>query len=170
MYLEHLGDYMAFTIGSSGHELCVATGGMNIATGLPDIPEKPTVKVDQEWLIGENPDVIVKMVYCSKSGLCGYGGDDPQEMKRVRENLKNRYGWDGMTAVTNGRVYLIDRDLFGSTANFIGATYMAKWLYPDLFGDLNPEAVHQEYLTEYQGLDYDLSEHGVFVYPPLDEV
>ncbi len=45
---------------------------------------------------------------------------------------------------------------------------MAKWLYPDLFEDLDPEAFHQEYLTEYQRLDYDLSEHGVFVYPPLD--
>jgi len=170
VYLEHLGDYTAFTVGSSGHEICVAAGGINIATDLPDIPEKPTVKVDREWLIEENPDVIVKMVYCGKSGLCGYGGDDPQEMKRLRENLKNRSEWGGMTAVTNDRVYLIDRDLFGSTANFVGATYMAKWFYPDIFEDLDPEAFHQEYLTEYQGLDYDLSEHGVFVYPPLDEV
>ncbi len=170
VYLEHLGDYMAFTIGSSGHELCLTAGGINIATDLPDIPKKPIVKVDREWVIEENPDVIIKMVYCSKSSLCGYGGDDPQEMKRLRENLKNRSEWEGMTAVANDRIYLIDRDLFGSTANFISGTYMAKWFYPDLFEDLDPEAFHQEYLTEYQGLDYDLSEHGVFVYPPLDEV
>jgi iron complex transport system substrate-binding protein len=168
VYLEHLGDYVAFTVGSSGHEICVAAGGINIATDLPDIPEKPTVKVDQEWLIEENPDVIVKMVYCGKSGLCGYGGDDPQEMKQLREELMNRSGWEGMTAVANDRVYLIDKDLFGSTANFVGATYLAKWFYPDLFEDLDPEAFHQEYLTEYQRLDYDLSEHGVFVYPPLE--
>ena len=169
VYLEHLGDNMAMTIGSSGHEICLAAGGMNIATDLPDLPEKQIVKVDPEWLIEENPDVIVKIVYCGKSGLCGYGGDDPQEMKQLREELMNRSGWEGMTAVTTDRVYMIDRDLFGSTANFVSITYLAKWLYPDLFEDLDPEAFHQEYLTEYQRLDYDLSEHGVFVYPSLVE-
>ena len=168
VYLEHIGDYMAFTVGSSGHEMCVATGGINIATDLPDIPKKPTVKVDPEWLIEENPDVIVKMVYCSKSGLCGYCEDDPQEMKKRRAEFMSRPGWEGLTAVANDRVYLIDRDLLGSTANFVGATYMAKWLYPDLFEDLDPNAFHQEYLTEFQRLDYDLDEHGVFAYPPIE--
>ena len=170
VYIEHLDDYNAMTVGSSGHELCVAAGGINIATDLPDTSKKPTITVDPEWVIEENPDVIVKMVYCSKFGLCGYGGDDPQEMKKLRENLMNRSGWEGMTAVANDRVYILDRDLFGSTANFISAAYLAKWFYPDLFEDLDPEAFHQEYLTEYQGLDYDLSEHGVFVYPPLNKV
>lgn len=47
--------------------------------------------------------------------------------------------------------------------------YMAKWFYPELFEDLDPQAIHQEYLTEIQGLDYDLNEHGVFVNPPLEE-
>ncbi len=46
---------------------------------------------------------------------------------------------------------------------------MAKWFHPELFEDLDPQAIHQEYVTEFQGLDYDLSEHGVFVYPPLEE-
>ena len=169
VYIEHLDDYNAMTVGSSGHELCVAAGGINIATDLPDTSKKPTITVDPEWVIEENPDVIVKMVYCSKFGLCGYGGDDPQEMKKLRENLMNRSGWEGMTAVANDRVYILDRDLFGSTANFISAAYLAKWFYPDLFEDLDPVAFHQEYLTEYQRLDYDLSEHGVFVYPPLTE-
>ncbi len=44
---------------------------------------------------------------------------------------------------------------------------MAKWFYPDLFEDLDPQAIHQEYLTRFQGLDYDLDEYGVFVYPEL---
>jgi iron complex transport system substrate-binding protein len=29
--------------------------------------------------------------------------------------------------------------------------------------------IHQEYLTRFQGLDIDLDEKGVFVYPPLEE-
>jgi len=33
--------------------------------------------------------------------------------------------------------------------------------------DLDPQAIHHEYLTRFQGLDYDLGEQGAFVYPPL---
>ena len=49
----------------------------------------------------------------------------------------------------------------------IGAAYMAKLFHPGLFEDLDPEALHQEYLNM-QGLDYDLNLHGVFLYPPLE--
>ena len=46
--------------------------------------------------------------------------------------------------------------------------YMAKWFYPDIFEDLDPEVIHQEYLDRFQELDYDLDEHGVFAYPPIE--
>jgi iron complex transport system substrate-binding protein len=42
---------------------------------------------------------------------------------------------------------------------------MAKWFHPELFGDLDPKAIHQQYLTDFMGIDYDLNEHGVFAYP-----
>jgi iron complex transport system substrate-binding protein len=52
-----------------------------------------------------------------------------------------------------------------NTLSVIGFAYIAKWLYPDLFEDLDPKALHQEYLTRFLKLDYDLDERGVFVYP-----
>ena len=166
VYIEYCKDYRAFVTGSAGHEICVAAGGVNIAAGLPRFSEKPIAEVDQEWLIEENPDVIVKVV-CCKSGLCGYGEDDPEAMGQERERIMSRPGWGGTTAVDENRTYLVDMDLVGSTANFVGATYMAKWLYPDLFEDLDPKAFHQEYLTRFQRLDYDLGENGVFVCPEV---
>jgi len=42
--------------------------------------------------------------------------------------------------------------------------YWAKGLHPELCSDLDPQAIHQEYLTDFLGIDYDLEEHGVFVY------
>ncbi|OEU50895.1 MAG: hypothetical protein BA871_01230 [Desulfuromonadales bacterium C00003096] len=169
VYIEYSEDYRAFATGSSGHEICVAAGGVNIAADLPRFSEKPIVEVDPEWLIVENPDVIVAAVRC-KTGLCGYGEDDPEAIGLERERIMSRHGWEGMNAVAGNRTYLIDMDLVGSTANFVGATYMAKWLYPDLFEDLDPEAFHQEYLTRFQRLDYDLDESGVFVCPSAPEV
>jgi iron complex transport system substrate-binding protein len=42
---------------------------------------------------------------------------------------------------------------------------MAEWFHPTLFSDLDPQAIHQQYLTDFMRIDYDLSEHGVFAYP-----
>ena len=164
VYFEHIEDYRSFTTGSSGHEICLAAGGINIAADLARSSEKPIVQVDQEWLIEQNPDVIIKIVQC-KSGLCGYGENNPEEMNSLRDTIMNRPGWESITAVKNDRVYLIDKDLIGSTANFVGATYVTKWLYPDIFEHLDPQAFHQQYLMDFQQLDYDLSEQGVFMCP-----
>ncbi len=164
VFIEHPLDYKTFVRGSGGHEVCVAAGGINIASDFPHISSKPVVKANPEWLIEQNPDVIVKTVLC-KPGVCGYDADDHEKMKDLRETIMDRDGWDNITAVKNNQVYLIDFDLVGSTANFVGATYMAKWLYPDLFEDLDPEAIHQEYLMRFQRLDYDPAEHGAFAYP-----
>jgi iron complex transport system substrate-binding protein len=82
----------------------------------------------------------------------------------------NRPELANVTAVRDEKVYLIHA---GGTWNdpkyFIGLIYLGKWFHPDLFEDLDPKAIHQEYLTEFQGLDYDLDKHGVFVYPPLED-
>jgi iron complex transport system substrate-binding protein len=71
--------------------------------------------------------------------------------------------------VKNERVYVINNDIFGGTEHFIGMGYIAKWFYPDLFTDLDPEAAHRQYLTEFQGLDESLVDNGVFVYYPPQE-
>ena len=55
----------------------------------------------------------------------------------------------------------------GAVRFFVGIAYMAKWFHPELFEDLDPQAIHQEYLTRFLDLDYDLDEHGVFVWPPI---
>ncbi|PXF58538.1 MAG: hypothetical protein C4B59_13155 [Candidatus Methanogaster sp.] len=169
VYIEmegHQGGNMAFANGSSGHEICVAAGGINIAADLP-LYGAPIVRVEKEWLMKEGPEVII-IVVTGRPDLCGYEVDDPKEMKELWEDAVKRPGWENLSAVRNNRVYLIHKDLVGSTANFIGATYVAKWLYPEKFSDLNPKAVHQEYLTNFQRLNYNLDEHGVFVYHKED--
>ena len=167
VYVEHIKNYNAFCTGSAGHEVCVAAGGINIAADLPRLSERPIVEVDKEWLVKQNPQVVVKAVLC-KPGICGYDADNAAKMKELWEDFVNRPGWENMTAVNTDRAYLIDMDLVGSTANFVSVAYMAKWFYPELFADLDPQAVHQEYMTRFQRLDYDLDEQGVFVYPQLD--
>jgi iron complex transport system substrate-binding protein len=50
-------------------------------------------------------------------------------------------------------------------AFIVGYVYFAKWFPPDLFHDLDPQAIHQEDISKLIRIDVDLSKRGVFVYP-----
>ena len=163
VYFEWCSDYKVCGSDIGSGEVCAIAGGDNIAarlgTGVP--------KVDPEWIIEENPDMIVKLVTDSVAS-CSYDEDDPAMMAAFRDSLMNRPGWGDLSAVEDGRVHLIAYDICPSPSYHVGTAYMAKWLYPELFEDLDPQLIHQEYLSGFQGLKYNLSEHGVFVYPEGD--
>ncbi|HJH30627.1 MAG TPA: hypothetical protein C5S50_00160 [Methanosarcinaceae archaeon] len=158
VYSEGYGDYTAHGIDSGGHQMIVMAGGINIAADLPK-----GAKIDPEWIIEQNPDVITKAVRSSVS--CGYDVDDPSEVIALREVVVSRPGFNAIVAVENDRVCMIAPYINTQPAFFVGITYRAKWFHPELFEDLDPQAIHQEYLTEFQGLDIDLNTQGVFVYP-----
>ena len=139
--------------------LCTLAGGNNIAADLP------ANMVDPEWVLVENPDIIVAH---EGSGLpSGYDTDDITGSKKSIEQMVNEPGWEHIKAVEDGKVYIETSDIDCGPQLFIVIAYMAKWFYPDLFEDLDPEAIHREYLTRFQRIDYDLDEHGIFVYPPI---
>jgi iron complex transport system substrate-binding protein len=161
-YIEGYSDYSTWSKGWGIDCLCAIAGGKNIARDMPGTHPK----IDSEWVLKHNPDVIVKV---TRSSIAGYEVDDTSEINSLRDEIMSRPGWSNITAGRSGSVYLISRDICYGTDYIVGFTYLAKWFYPDLFEDLDPQAIHQEYLTEFQGLDYDLDEHGVFVYPPFEE-
>jgi iron complex transport system substrate-binding protein len=121
------------------------------------------IDVDAEAVIVEDPEFIVRVE--KKAGGYELDAGDTTVLEEVRSEIMNRTGLEHLTAVENGTVYIITNHVIGGTRNFIGIGYLAKWLYPELFADLDPKAIHQEYLTKFQGLDIDLDEKGVFVYP-----
>jgi len=146
-------------------------GGKNIFSD-----ESGYVAVNPEAVVARNPDIIVKGVL-SITGprgreIGGYGVDagDTAEFEEIWEEIMNRPELQGVTAVREKEVYIISHHFVSwrtaSARPFLQVVYFAKWFHPTLFEDLDPKAVHQEYLTEFQGLDIDLDEKGVFVYHP----
>ena len=123
------------------------------------------IDVDAEAVIVEDPEIIVWVE--KKAGGYELDAGDTTVLEEVRDEIMTRTGLEHVTAVENGTVYIITNHVIGGTRNFIGIGYLAKWLYPELFAELDPKAIHQEYLTKFQGLDIDLDEKGVFVYPVL---
>ena len=137
-------------------DLC---GGRNI---LADI-DAGNVKIDPEEIVTKNPDIIIRHLKATDAGL---KYDDPSIIKALWEDTVNRPELADVNAVKNNRVYIIDSGLNYGLDYPIAMAYWAKWFHPDLFEDLDPMAIHQEYLTDFQGLDFDVSNHGIFVYHP----
>jgi iron complex transport system substrate-binding protein len=160
--------YETFTQMDTGTQMCTLAGGKSIAEELPEFVQTGvTIKVDTEWVIDQNPDFIFALVLLEHVAH-GYGVDEPLEMAAAREDLLKRPELANVNAVKTGNVYIMAGNFRNdASCGVTGAAYMAKVFHPDLFEDLDPESIHQEYL-EFQHFDYDLDEHGVFVYPPIE--
>lgn len=165
VYSEYT-DYRTHAKGSGLHDVLIMAGGINIASNITTDPSGVPF-IDPEWVIAQNPDIIVRRALKSDAS-CGYDEDDPTQMKALRDNILNRSEMANVTAIKNGDVFCYSTDIQTGSNYWIGILYMAKLLHPDLFEDLDPKAIHQEYLTRFQRLDYDLDEHGIFFYPPLE--
>ena len=159
VYTEFLQSYYS----SGGFEPSDLAGGINICAGMAP----GYITVDPEWVIEQNPDVILRKTFAKPSA---YETDDPSGLIAEREEILNRPELANVAAVKEGRVYLWHMYTCGLFPNeIIAIVYHAKWLHPGLFEDLDPQAVHQEYLDRFSPLDFNVKEHGVFVYPPPEE-
>ena len=149
--------------GSFGDQQCEIAGAINVASELPSVARN----VDPEWVARQdNIDIIIQVVLSSTPS--GYGVDDLSGVKAVREADLSNPVFKNINAIKNGDVYGTACDIRNGLQMVIGTAYWAKLFQPDLFEDLDPEAIQQEYLTRFQRVNYDLDEHGVFFYPPIE--
>jgi iron complex transport system substrate-binding protein len=149
----------------------IMAGGRNIADDKvgPDSPQYSRVfDVAPEYVVLRNPDFIFMHASTQLPATeHGYETDDTSTVTALRQELMNRPELANVNAVKNGHVYVIDEALLGVAGTLMGAAYAAKVMHPQLFTDIDPEAIHQEYVDKFCHIDFDVSEHGVFVYPLL---
>jgi iron complex transport system substrate-binding protein len=154
---------------SEGNSPYTAYGGYTYIdfTGGKDLFSDAAGPIEAEAVIALNPDIIVKTVWY----VGGYDSDYTSELEAIRDEIMSRL--QGVSAVTNESVYIMCTHIYGAFPNsgcrhFLQLAYQAKWFHPELFPDteFDPKAMHQEYLTRFQGLDIDLDKQGVFVYHP----
>ena len=166
VYFEFFFDFYTGGEGTVYQEYIEMAGGRNVFSNITSYGEYYLVEVSPEKIIEHNPEVILHHVGMAYAGKTGYGVDDVTALREKREEIMERPGFSAIEAVKSERVYTLDSNIVLSSKYPVGVSYYAKWFYPELFEDLKPNAIHQEYLTKFLRIDYDLSKHGVFVYHP----
>ncbi|WP_296078301.1 ABC transporter substrate-binding protein, partial [uncultured Agrobacterium sp.] len=161
VFVERAGGYSDDCCMSFGNEnfgkMVEIAGGINMAKGI--IPGTFGT-VNPEQIIASNPDQIIITggkwdAYVPGGNWVGVGyGADLKEARRKLENLTKRPGFIGVKAVKNGNVHAIWHQFYNNPYQFVAIQEIAKWLHPDLFKDLDPEATFKELHERFLPLEY----------------
>lgn len=120
--------------------------------------------VSLEAVFAEDPDVIIgtganwsEANPATEAVLFGYEAEDEGVQERLQA-LADREGWPELTAVRNGRFHGVYHQFYNSPYHFVAMQAFAKWLHPELFADLDPEATMTELHDRFLPIDHS----GIF--------
>ncbi|MGL3608002.1 ABC transporter substrate-binding protein [Rhizobium sp. G187] len=161
VFMERAGGYSDDCCMSFGNEnfgkMVELAGGVNMAR---DIIPGTFGTVNPEQIIASNPDQVIitggmweKYVPAGNWVGVGYGADT-KEAHRKLENLTKRPAFTGIKAVADGNVHAIWHQFYNNPYQFVAIQQIAKWLHPDLFKDLDPDATFKELHARFLPLDY----------------
>ncbi len=111
-------------------------GAVNICADLEgDYPQ-----VSSEYIIEENPEVIIRMES---------RGSSFERLVESWQEITSRVGLQETDAVRNNQVYIITWDIHNGLPSIAGDLYYAKLSHPELFTDIDPEKVYVELLEKF---------------------
>ncbi len=140
-------------VGSGYSEIVEMAGGYNLAGKR--IPGVYPI-VSPEWVVGQNPDYFI--VVGSKGG---YESNDSSNMMGSMNDAKTKFATT--KGIKENKIHVLHYDIFLGSSNPVGMAYLAKWLHPNEFQDLDPLALHKEFLNKFSGgVVYDPATQGVF--------
>ena len=153
---KHAGESERDTVakGSASHKRCEKAGGINIAADF----SMPYLSVGLEWILDQSPEIIIGCSEGYNQHGGGYETDDESELREYYDKII------GLPGFENKKVYIITHEVTSGPGYLVGLAYHGQWFHPELFSDLDPQEMHQEYVDEFCGIDFDVRGHGVFVY------
>lgn len=163
-FLKSNGGYRIFPSESLGGAPGVGEGYATILAGGKDAADlqwnpaeaSTTIMVDEEYALKLKPDVIT----LHGTWLGGYKAADAGPLEKAFSNILATSSLNQLEAGKKREVYFFHTNFIGSDKRYIGVLQLAKWLYPDRFEDIDPEAYAKEYFEKWLGVPYQ----GIWYY------
>lgn len=161
VFIERAGGYSEECCMSFGNDnfgvYVEMAGGSNIAR---DIIPATFGTLNPEQIIAADPDHVIVTganweAYVPGGAWVGVGpGADQAESLRKLKGLTHRPALTGVSAVETNNVHAIWHQFYNSPYQFVAIQRIAKWLHPELFEDLDPEATFIELHDKFLPVDY----------------
>jgi iron complex transport system substrate-binding protein len=161
VYYENEIAYQTPTKGSGFYEAIVRGGGKSIFEDVvfgKDGRTQGTVwktPIDAGEVLTRDPDVIIREFGNS------YSGSTAGVFAAEKAELLARPGWSDLKAAQDNNIYIVNAYQLGQQAKTLTSLYVASWLYPEAFADLNPDDLTREWVEKYLGLKH-LGGDGVY--------
>ncbi|MFN8635148.1 MAG: ABC transporter substrate-binding protein [Chloroflexota bacterium] len=132
-------------------------GGNNVAAGL--FPGWSGT-VNPEKVLASDPEIIIATGsnWTYSPGAKQYVPfgyyTTPEQARAALRQLTDQPGWSGLRAVQSGKFYGVWHQFYNSPFNFAILQQFAKWMYPDLFADVDPAASLQTYHQKFLPIQY----------------
>lgn len=147
---------MSFGDENFGRMISVA-GGDNIARDL--IPGTFGT-LNPEQIVASKPDVVIVTgsnwtLYETAGAWVGVGPGADRDVSRARlQALMQRPAFTTIPATETGRVHAIWHQFYDSPYQFVAIQALAKWLHPELFADLDPDATFRTFHERFLPVEY----------------
>lgn len=151
VFIERAGGYSEDCCMSFGSEnfgrMVEEAGGTNMAG--PFIPGTFGT-VNPEQIVASDPEVVIVtggnwQAYVPGGAWVGVApGADTEAAKAKLGALMQRPAFTHLRATRTGDVHAIWHQFYNNPYSFVAVQRIAKWLHPDLFADLDPEATLKE--------------------------
>ncbi|WMD21326.1 ABC transporter substrate-binding protein [Achromobacter seleniivolatilans] len=138
-------------------ELVAAAGGVNLGTRFL---HGTFGALHPEQVIASDPDVVLVTganwsLYSPAGDWVNLGpGADPAEGQARLRRLMNRPAYRTLRAVRQERVYSIWHPFYDNPYYFVALQRIAKWLHPELFASLDPDATFRELHARFLPVPY----------------
>ena len=138
-------------------ELVAAAGGINLGTRFL---HGAFGTLHPEQVIASDPDVVLVTganwsLYSPAGDWVNLGpGADPLQGQARLQRLMRRPAYRALSAVKARQVHAIWHPFYDNPCYFIALQRIAKWLHPDLFATLDPEATFRELHARFLPVPY----------------
>ncbi len=149
VYWETAEPYLTVLPGSGFHALIEAAGGENVFADASGGDVQEELTVDPAEVLTRNPEVIVHEYEPTATPV------DPARFAETRAEIEARPGWSAVSAVANDRVYIANGFATSAVAKSIGTLFLASWLHPEGFAEVDPEHYLQRWIEDFQGAEYE---------------
>lgn len=127
-----------------------AVGAKNIGSGL--LPGA-TGDISLEKVIAMKPDVYIVSgsQWASKNNAAVPFGYNVTQMQvdQAFDRMKQRPGFAQVSAISNNRFYGLYHNFYNHPYNIVGLEYLAKFIYPQQFTELDPANTWKEIVTRF---------------------
>ncbi|MBN1165923.1 MAG: ABC transporter substrate-binding protein [Methanospirillaceae archaeon] len=135
VYIEGYSDFSAQGKDSGSDMLVSLAKGDNIAREL----EGQWPKVTPEWVIQQNPEIILKVVAVKPDA----------DLASAWEKIMNRDGFSNLQAIASDKVYALNAELTLGPRSPAGLVYVASILHPDLVSSADAQKALSAYTEKF---------------------